>query len=191
MRGLSWPAEQVSRLIELWNDGKSALQISARFAVEFPNFPRSRNSVISQVRRLRKFGVKMRGPNANNPMGRRSRKRKPAARARAKVSVPKASAPKVETAPPRVLKELPPVPVRERKTIETLGPLDCRWPIGDPLKKDFHFCGRGRTPGQPYCEHHMRVAFQPPQPRRQRVIVNKTTDSSKERGSSQLQPMES
>ena len=37
---------------------------------------------------------------------------------------------------------------------------------------DFHFCGKNKVPGLPYCEFHARRAFQPPQPRRrEREIV--------------------
>lgn len=57
------------------------------------------------------------------------------------------------------------IPVKERKTVETLLPGDCRWPIGDPLHQDFHFCGRNRADGDPYCEHHMRQGFQASRPR--------------------------
>ena len=31
---------------------------------------------------------------------------------------------------------------------------------------DFHFCGRKKVTGLPYCDFHARRAFQPPQPRR-------------------------
>ena len=37
---------------------------------------------------------------------------------------------------------------------------------------DFHFCGKNKVPGLPYCEFHARRAFQPPQARRrEREIV--------------------
>jgi GcrA cell cycle regulator len=31
---------------------------------------------------------------------------------------------------------------------------------------DFHFCGKTKVLGLPYCEHHARRAFQPAVPRR-------------------------
>ncbi len=45
-----------------------------------------------------------------------------------------------------------------------MSPLDlnermCRWPIGHPGDADFHFCGRARVPGRPYCEEHCAVAY--------------------------------
>lgn len=57
------------------------------------------------------------------------------------------------------------IPVKERKTVETLLPGDCRWPIGDPLHRDFHFCGKHSADGDPYCEFHMRRGFQVSRPR--------------------------
>jgi GcrA cell cycle regulator len=58
------------------------------------------------------------------------------------------------------------IPLKERKYIQTLTENCCRWPIGDPQLADFHFCGKKKVAGLPYCELHARRAFQPPQPRR-------------------------
>jgi GcrA cell cycle regulator len=58
------------------------------------------------------------------------------------------------------------IPMAERKTIQTLTEFHCRWPIGDPQLPDFHFCGKTKVAGLPYCEFHARRAFQPPQARR-------------------------
>lgn len=57
------------------------------------------------------------------------------------------------------------IPHAERKTVETLLADDCRWPFGDPLSGDFHFCGKRKKDGSPYCEHHVRQAFQAAKPR--------------------------
>jgi GcrA cell cycle regulator len=37
----------------------------------------------------------------------------------------------------------------------------CRWPMGDPTKPEFRFCGARSATGLPYCAHHARVAYQP------------------------------
>ena len=58
------------------------------------------------------------------------------------------------------------IPLNERRSIQTLTETCCRWPIGDPQIADFHFCGRKKIAGLPYCDFHARRAFQPPQPRR-------------------------
>jgi hypothetical protein len=57
------------------------------------------------------------------------------------------------------------IPISERKTVETLLADDCRWPFGDPLSGDFHFCGKRKKDGSPYCEFHVRRAFQAAKPR--------------------------
>jgi GcrA cell cycle regulator len=36
----------------------------------------------------------------------------------------------------------------------------CSWPIGDPSKSDFHFCGAKRDAGQSYCAEHISLAYQ-------------------------------
>lgn len=37
----------------------------------------------------------------------------------------------------------------------------CRWPIGDPRRPEFHFCGKAPTvPLKPYCETHLAQSVQ-------------------------------
>lgn len=36
---------------------------------------------------------------------------------------------------------------------------NCRWPIGDPKDKDFHFCGRRTGDGKTYCQNHHKQAY--------------------------------
>jgi GcrA cell cycle regulator len=66
---------------------------------------------------------------------------------------------------PSSVDEAPHVPHGERKTVETLLADDCRWPFGDPLSGDFYFCGKRKKDGSPYCDFHVRQAFQPAKPR--------------------------
>ena len=35
----------------------------------------------------------------------------------------------------------------------------CRWPIGEPEDKDFHFCGKQTSTGKPYCPDHCLEAY--------------------------------
>jgi GcrA cell cycle regulator len=56
----------------------------------------------------------------------------------------------------------------ERATVLTLTEHTCKWPIGDPGRPGFHFCGRGADSNSPYCAEHARLAYQPVQPRRNR-----------------------
>lgn len=57
------------------------------------------------------------------------------------------------------------IPKALRKTVETLLADDCRWPFGDPMSAEFHFCGHRKKDGKPYCDAHMQLAFQPAKPR--------------------------
>lgn len=40
----------------------------------------------------------------------------------------------------------------------SLGPRECRWPLGEPAEEDFAFCGGVRLPGGSYCAVHARMA---------------------------------
>jgi hypothetical protein len=60
---------------------------------------------------------------------------------------------------------IPEKPVRRmarRKvvTTATLTHRTCRWPIGDPVDPDFHYCGQSPQSGSPYCESHDRLSYQ-------------------------------
>jgi len=57
------------------------------------------------------------------------------------------------------------IPLKDRKTMATLLPHHCRWPTGDPLLPDFHYCGKTQLAGHPYCDFHVRRAFNPRRPR--------------------------
>lgn len=165
---MSWTDERVELLKKLWSEGLSASQIAGRIGSV------TRNAVIGKVHRL---GLS----------GRATTSRMKTHRARPRVAsqkrmvtrtnrYPTAGNPAVRSlfapdAEPYVpaFEELV-IPLHERKTIQTLTESHCRWPIGDPQHADFHFCGKGKVPGLPYCEFHARRAFQPPQPRRTRDI---------------------
>ena len=58
------------------------------------------------------------------------------------------------------------IPDGQRRTILTLTEATCRWPIGDPTGEEFYFCGGASEIGQPYCEHHSKIAISPAQSRR-------------------------
>lgn len=50
---------------------------------------------------------------------------------------------------------------RASRTMETLLPNECRWPIGDPQLPGFHFCGEIKQDGYPYCKRHAAQATTP------------------------------
>jgi GcrA cell cycle regulator len=60
------------------------------------------------------------------------------------------------------------IPIGQRRTLLELTEETCRWPIGDPGQADFFFCGGQTITSLPYCAYHSRVAYQPPNARRDR-----------------------
>ena len=164
---MAWTDERVELLKKLWGEGLSASQIAGRLGSV------TRNAVIGKVHRLGLSGrattSRMKSHRARPRMAskrmakaRFSATGNPAFRALYQAEA-EAYVPAVEEIV---------IPLAERKTIQTLVECSCRWPIGDPQMSDFHFCGKNKVPGLPYCEFHARRAFQPPQARRrEREIV--------------------
>lgn len=160
---MAWNDERVDLLKKLWADGLSASQIAGRLGGV------TRNAVIGKVHRLGLSGrattsrMKSHRPRVRTAQGAK-RMMKPRF---ANVGNPALRNLYLADAEPYVppAEELV-IPLNERKYIQTLTEACCRWPIGDPQLPDFHFCGKKKVTGLPYCEVHARRAFQPPQPRR-------------------------
>ena len=167
---MSWNDERVELLKKLWSDGLSASQIAGRLGGV------TRNAVIGKVHRL---GLSGRATTS------RMKSHRPRTRPQVATNAPGANnkrlmKPRFAAVGNPALRNLymgdsepytPPaeelvIPLKERKYIQTLTENCCRWPIGDPQLADFHFCGKKKVAGLPYCEVHARRAFQPPQPRR-------------------------
>lgn len=53
------------------------------------------------------------------------------------------------------------IPAEQRRTIFELTADTCRWPVGDPCKPDFFYCGAGPARGFPYCAAHAMRAIEP------------------------------
>ncbi|MEQ3744635.1 MAG: GcrA family cell cycle regulator [Henriciella sp.] len=43
--------------------------------------------------------------------------------------------------------------------VYSLRESNCKWPIGEPGKKGFHFCGERSLEGSPYCSDHKQEAL--------------------------------
>jgi GcrA cell cycle regulator len=159
---MAWNDERVELLKKLWAEGLSASQIAGRLGGV------TRNAVIGKVHRLGLSGrATTSRMKSHRPRARVASARRMAKSRFAQVGNPALRAlyhPEAEPFTPSV-EELV-IPLKERKSIQTLTECSCRWPIGDPQMTDFHFCGKDKVPGLPYCEFHARRAFQPPQPRR-------------------------
>ena len=146
---MGWTDERVSLLKKLWLDGLSASQIAKQLGGV------TRNAVIGKVHRLGLSG-----------------RAAPSQPARPVFKAPRPARPAVQVQPvtrrPAAVEAPMPVVYRAEEvgsaTVLTLGAHMCKWPIGDPSRDGFSFCGR-RTGGDdgPYCGEHAALAYQPAQ----------------------------
>jgi GcrA cell cycle regulator len=159
-----WSDDRVELLSKLWGEGLSASQIAAALGGGV-----TRNAVIGKVHRLGLSG-----------------RAKPGAGAAARPAKPRPATPLAPQAdgvrtPPRDPEQLMrptlvadqrwdveqvEIPESQRVSIMELRDTTCRWPLGDPSKPDFAFCGGRAVTGLPYCGHHCRIAYQPAAERR-------------------------
>jgi GcrA cell cycle regulator len=154
--GGTWTDDRVEMLKKLWSDGLSASQIAA----EIGNV--TRNAVIGKVHRL---GLSGRG-KAKSASPQRAKKPSRTPSAPAPIPQPTATGPIALASSPRAPQPVVEaddvvVPMSERVTIMDLRESMCRWPMGDPTKPEFRFCGARSVTGLPYCTHHARIAYQP------------------------------
>ena len=137
---MDWSEDRVSVLRDLWTSGFSARQIAERLGEGC-----TRNSVIGKANRL---GLSQ--PTRSSLTRRQKQRERQQQREQPPIR------------PPRLPESLPPpLPVSPGATILSLTTSTCRWPLGDPISPDFRFCGGNAKPGQPYCEAHARMAYQP------------------------------
>ncbi len=172
---MNWTDERVELLKKLWAEGLSASQIAAQLGGV------SRNAVIGKVHRLK---LSSRGRATSTPARQKKQVRmntgatKTAPRGNAqgptRSIVATAGATALQTlyeTDAVAEQELRPaeevvVPISRRLTLIELTERTCKWPIGDPLNEEFHFCGNDSSEGNPYCGYHSKLAFQPASERR-------------------------
>ena len=167
---MAWTDDRVEVLKKLWAEGLSASQIAARLGGV------TRNAVIGKVHRL---GLSGRATPSRTPRPKPRRTREPSHPSKiSSFRTAGATALKVDTeidshpiieAEPAPLREVSTPSSGERCNILQLSDKTCRWPIGDPGSEDFCFCGATPKAGQPYCDHHVQIAYQPAHDRRRRA----------------------
>jgi GcrA cell cycle regulator len=169
---MNWTDERVELLRKLWSEGLSASQIAAQLGGV------SRNAVIGKVHRLK---LSSRGRSTAAP----ARQKKTTQGATVQKSVARAaSAPRPMTvsmgatalqvqfdAEPVARHHIRPtenvvLPISRHLQLVQLNERTCKWPNGDPLSEDFHFCGNDSAEAGPYCKYHAKIAFQPASERR-------------------------
>ncbi len=176
---MNWTDERVEKLKKLWSEGLSASQIAAQLGGV------SRNAVIGKVHRLNLPGRAKAGGTQSA-----SRPKRPAAAAAPRPATfaarPAVARPAARPVGNAIAKEemdadfgaqrdqLPVpanangvvVPMSRKLELTQLTERTCKWPIGDPLNDDFHFCGNESPDNSPYCTYHQRLAYQPSAERR-------------------------
>lgn len=141
-----WSHERVELLKKLWADGLSASQIALRIGEV------TRNAVIGKVHRLGLAG------RATTSRVRTARPRSPAT---IFVPVSKPSARPYKALPAQILLPLLDETPNTGCSLADLTETMCHFPIGDPKRPGFHYCGRRKSFGSPYCEHHAAIAYNP------------------------------
>jgi GcrA cell cycle regulator len=162
---MTWTDERVETLKRLWADGLSA----SRIAAELGGI--TRNAVIGKVHRLGLSG-RAKSPSSAAPRPRKGRTHSHVLRLSRPVmrgNTALAHAYELVIEPePELVDNI--IPLGQRRTLLELTEATCRWPIGDPGTAEFFFCGGQSATGLPYCAYHSRVAYQPPNVRRDRRL---------------------
>ena len=139
---MSWTPKKVSTLKELWGKGNTAAQIASIIGDV------TRNAVIGKAYRLN-LAVKS-IPKSNNF--------KQVSQHQENVLPPERKTRKSRFKSLLMDKNFEP---ENPKMLEELNEQTCRWPLGHPDERDFHFCGRKPESNFTYCKLHILYAFQP------------------------------
>lgn len=155
-----WLPNQDEPLERLWKEGRSASQI-ARELGSLGLRKCTRNAVIGRIHRL---GLAKRiTPSYGGPA---CTKEVRTARARRRTQKP----PEQRAAP--AIDSDPVAPLDPTLSVLKLSAFTCRYPIGDPLRPGFAFCGRTCSEEDPYCKHHAAIAYRPMEKRQQRGMAS-------------------
>lgn len=147
-----WTEERVETLKRLWAKGNSASEIALVLQV-------TRNTVIGKVQRLKL------------PKRLTTNQRRPRAVNFSIANVKELAEKKSKFVFEEMCKGAPePLMV----ALEDLSDRSCRWPIGDPRRDDFGFCGHPQEEGSSYCPHHAdRAVNTVPKSRRGLLMMRK------------------
>jgi GcrA cell cycle regulator len=173
-----WTDERVETLKKLWMEGLSASQIAGELGEGV-----TRNAVIGKVHRL-KLSARAKPTNTApraRPAARPAPRRvaSPSASPAGMSSAASRPRPAMQASRPQTIgatalahsaemeQELYVAPAAaelfipedKRLNLLQLTEATCKWPIGDPLTKDFYFCGQHSLESGPYCDFHSRRAY--------------------------------
>jgi GcrA cell cycle regulator len=154
---MGWNDERVELLKKLWAEGLSASQIAAELGEI------TRNAVIGKVHRL---GLSGRAKSSPSSVPRPRKARSSGHTMRVSGPIIRGNTALAYHFDPEPESELVDIPAEQRRTLLQLNDRTCRWPVGDPGGPDFFFCGGEANEELPYCAFHSRIAYQPPDRRR-------------------------
>ena len=184
---MNWTDERVELLKKLWSEGLSASQIAAQLGGVSRNAvigkvhrlklsgrgktttaaPRSKKPAPAPVAAPRSTSSAGTGSSMGSSMSSGSSS---ASHASPRVTMMRSSggaalqaAVQVDTVAAPIIRnnENVVVPISRHLTLLQLTERTCKWPVGDPLHDDFHFCGHESGESTPYCAYHSKLAFQP------------------------------
>jgi GcrA cell cycle regulator len=158
---VTWTEERLELLKKLWGEGLSASQIAAELGGGM-----TRNAVLGKSHRLGLVrngaaGVSTPRPRTvSRPLGSPLTAEPPMQLGPTPAINTTSQQPSEETRAAALLVEEASPPT-QGLTIMELREGMCRWPMGDPTKPEFRYCGSHGVVGLPYCTHHAQIAYQP------------------------------
>ncbi|MDA1283477.1 MAG: global cell cycle regulator GcrA-like protein [Proteobacteria bacterium] len=139
---MSWNTQKIDSLKKLWDDGVATSQIGQQLGF-------TKNAVIGKAFRL--------------GLERRQNSRKKTASSHISSTIYRETTTSQDIVSNDFIKT--PTPKKKdkfqfKKSIIGKGNFNkCQWPIGDPLKEGFHFCGDQNIATKPYCIEHYKQAY--------------------------------
>jgi GcrA cell cycle regulator len=159
---MDWTEEAIATLRVLWAEGHSTAEIGRRMGI-------SKNAVVGKAHRL---NLPARPSPIRRVPGQALPPRAPRAAPRPAMPRPMPMLPASRPSPlgqmvgsahgqmggPLRPVQTAPAP-SPRPAAQRFGNASCCWPIGEPGKPGFRFCGSGAMAGKPYCEEHAALAY--------------------------------
>jgi GcrA cell cycle regulator len=150
----TWTAERIEQLRHCVTNGLTCSEIATEIGV-------SRNAVIGKIHRL---GLSSGRPAGAQAQGCPPRARRPRASTQHRWLQLAYDAQKPDGVEPIMLSTT--VDSAQPCSLVELAERKCRWPLGDPVKPDFAFCGNEAVAGFAYCIGHARMAYRSAERRR-------------------------
>lgn len=160
-----WTPDIEKRVEDLWRGQNSASVIAEKINTEY-GCSFSRNAVIGKIHRLGLQGQGRRPSITDAAVKKREERRAPKKTAAVESYHTEPPRPAQVAAEVVDVEVAPPDNTSPRVSILDIGPGTCRYPIGDPLREDFGFCGAACHVEKPYCTHHHQIAYVPIQPKK-------------------------